>query len=209
MELSQHWFVEVKLEKKSKCRSFLCIKSTRSIKFSKRALVCKGMNQIQRCILIFIELDSAGVMYVSIQLLLSDCGMTIHEKCLGNVLSDPSEDDNRKCVPEIGKISPIFGEDLTTLVKTTLNRKEGKKCPYGPPFVLVKCIEEIEERGLLSEGLYRVSGYQDMISEIQLSFEKGSDKIVFFKFNILSKDSSQTSYNICLYNEFQIKLLSI
>jgi hypothetical protein len=91
------------------------------------------------------------------------------------VLCDPQKDDCSKCCPRLDKILPIFGADLTTLVKASRcnnsSKDAGTDCPYKPPFVLVKCIEEIEKRGLQSEGLYRVSGYQDMISEIQRSFE--------------------------------------
>jgi hypothetical protein len=45
MELSQHWFLEVKLEKKAKCGSPICTKNSRTIKLSKRALMCKGINK--------------------------------------------------------------------------------------------------------------------------------------------------------------------
>lgn len=43
----------------------------------------------------------------------------------------------------------------------------------GRPFVLEKCIEEIEQRGLRVEGIYRVSGSKELIERLKALFEKG------------------------------------
>lgn len=35
------------------------------------------------------------------------------------------------------------------------------------------CIKEIEKRGLRAEGLYRISGYQEEMDNLRMTFEKG------------------------------------
>lgn len=58
----------------------------------------------------------------------------------------------------------MFGIDLTTLVKAHKSTR---------PFVVDKCVKEIETRGLDAEGLYRVSGYQEEMDNLRVAFEKG------------------------------------
>jgi len=41
------------------------------------------------------------------------------------------------------------------------------------PFVVDKCISEIERRGLDAEGLYRVSGFAEEIETLKLALDKG------------------------------------
>lgn len=43
------------------------------------------------------------------------------------------------------------------------------------PFVVDKCVKEIETRGLDAEGLYRVSGYQEEMDNLRMAFEKGEN----------------------------------
>ncbi|KAF4522730.1 hypothetical protein B566_EDAN010937 [Ephemera danica] len=66
-----------------------------------------------------------------------------HNKCAERVPSD--------CCPELQR--GVFGTDLTTLSKAHRSAR---------PFVLDRCIQEIESRGLAdAEGLYRVPGFSD------------------------------------------------
>lgn len=41
------------------------------------------------------------------------------------------------------------------------------------PAVVTECISEIEARGLMSEGIYRVPGSQDQVEALKLAFERG------------------------------------
>lgn len=38
---------------------------------------------------------------------------------------------------------------------------------------MTKCVEEVEARGLHTEGLYRLSGFADEVDAIKLAFDKG------------------------------------
>jgi chimaerin len=86
----------------------------------------------------------------------ADCGFVAHNKC--------SELVPAKCVPDLKSIRGIFGTDITTLVTV-------HKCTI--PFIVKKCIEEVESRGMLQEGIYRVSGFADEIDALKMSLDKG------------------------------------
>lgn len=60
----------------------------------------------------------------------ADCGFRAHKKCSEKLPND--------CMPTMKKLKRMFGLDLTTLLKAT-----NKSIPY----VVEKCIEEIENRG--------------------------------------------------------------
>lgn len=89
-----------------------------------------------------------------------NCGSIAHIKC--------SESVPHQCVPSLKKIRGIFGIDLTTLC--IVHNK------YSIPFVLVMCIKEIEARGLVQEGIYRMSGFSDDVDNLKLEFDKNGDK---------------------------------
>lgn len=61
----------------------------------------------------------------------------------------------------------VFGVDLTTL-----NKAHGTRLP----FLVDMCVKEIENRGLSSEGIYRVSGLRDDVEALKLAFDKGCIK---------------------------------
>lgn len=63
----------------------------------------------------------------------------------------------------------VFGVDLTTLTKAHGTRL---------PFLVEVCVHEIENRGLFSEGIYRVSGLRDEVEALRVAFDKGMN--VFF-----------------------------
>jgi hypothetical protein len=88
-----------------------------------------------------------------------DCQFSIHEGCLDKVSSE--------CCPNLNDAKEIFGLDLNFMVKVA-----GGKAP----FVLEKCITEIEKKGLNTEGIYRVSGSRELIEKLRTMFEKDRDK---------------------------------
>ncbi|XP_076826850.1 beta-chimaerin [Brachyhypopomus gauderio] len=89
----------------------------------------------------------------------SDCGLNVHKQCSKLVPSD--------CQPDLRRIKKVFSCDLTTLVKAHNTLR---------PMVLDMCVREIEQRGLRSEGLYRVSGFTEHIEEVRLAFDRDGDK---------------------------------
>lgn len=97
-----------------------------------------------------------------------DCGFIAHKKC--------SELVPPKCVPDLKKIRGVFGSDLTTVV-TAL------KCII--PFVIKRCVEEVEARGMLQEGIYRVSGFADEIDALKMALDRDGEKT----------DMSETAYS--------------
>ncbi|KAJ9593463.1 hypothetical protein L9F63_014992, partial [Diploptera punctata] len=88
-----------------------------------------------------------------------DCGFCAHNKCSEKVPSD--------CCPDLKQLRGVFGIDLTTLVKAHRTAR---------PFVVDKCITEIERRGLDAEGLYRVSGFAEEIDSLKLALDKDGDQ---------------------------------
>lgn len=95
-----------------------------------------------------------------------DCGFSAHYRCSEKLPAD--------CCPDLKQLRGVFGIDLTTLVKAHKTTR---------PFVIDKCIKEIETRGLDAEGLYRVSGYQEEMDNLRMAFEKGT-KCVKFIFEV-------------------------
>lgn len=98
-----------------------------------------------------------------------DCGFIAHKKC--------SELVPAKCVPDLKKIRGIFGIDLTLIVQV-------HKCQV--PFIIIKCVQEVEKRGLQQEGIYRISGFADEIETLKLALDKDGEKT----------DMSEASYNV-------------
>lgn len=43
------------------------------------------------------------------------------------------------------------------------------------PFIVIKCVQEVELRGLLQEGIYRISGFADEIEALKLALDKESE----------------------------------
>ncbi|XP_032594561.1 N-chimaerin isoform X2 [Drosophila grimshawi] len=87
------------------------------------------------------------------------CGFMAHNKC--------SELVPPKCVPDLKCIRGVFGTDLTTMVQL-------HQCNI--PFVVRRCVEEVEARGMLQEGIYRVSGFADEIDALKLALDRDGDK---------------------------------
>lgn len=88
-----------------------------------------------------------------------DCGFIAHNKC--------SELVPAKCLPDLKRIRGVFGTDLTTLVAA-------HHCII--PFIIKRCVEEVEARGMLQEGIYRVSGFADEIDTLKLALDRDGEK---------------------------------
>lgn len=89
-------------------------------------------------------------------LFLLDCGFSAHFKCSEKLPPD--------CYPDLKLFRGVFGIDLTTHVKAYKTNR---------PFVVDKCVEEIERRGMSVEGIYRVSGFQEEMDNLRLALDKG------------------------------------
>lgn len=68
-------------------------------------------------------------------------------------------------------LSP-FSTDLTSLVKGSL--VNGRNESHAPPYILQTCINEVEARGLTTEGIYRICGSVEEIEKLKNLFEKGT-----------------------------------
>ncbi|XP_073972532.1 rho GTPase activating protein at 5A [Rhodnius prolixus] len=87
-----------------------------------------------------------------------DCGFSAHVKCSERLPPD--------CCPELKQVRSVFGVDLTALVKVHRTLR---------PFVVDKCVNEIEARGLFTEGIYRISGFADEMDSLRMALEKDGD----------------------------------
>lgn len=76
------------------------------------------------------------------------------------------------CCPDLKQLRGVFGIDLTSLVKAHRTAR---------PFVIDKCVREIEARGLRTEGLYRVSGFADEMDALRMALDRGKNNIVMKK----------------------------
>jgi hypothetical protein len=82
----------------------------------------------------------------------------------------------------------VFGIDLTTLVKAHHTTR---------PFVVDKCVREIEARGLRTEGLYRVSGFADEMDSLRMALDRGK---------WLAPESSVIQWNVDNSNSSLIRI---
>ncbi|XP_041940636.1 N-chimaerin isoform X2 [Alosa sapidissima] len=89
----------------------------------------------------------------------ADCGLNVHKQCSKMVPND--------CKPDLKHVKKVYSCDLTTLVKAHNSKR---------PMVVDMCIREIESRGLKSEGIYRVSGFSDLIEDAKLTFDRDGEK---------------------------------
>lgn len=89
-----------------------------------------------------------------------DCGFSAHKRCSEKLPPD--------CAPEMRYVKRVFGVDLTTLAKATNSLI---------PFVVEKCVKDIERRGFHFEGLYRLGGHVDGIDFIRMGFDREGENI--------------------------------
>jgi RhoGAP domain len=89
----------------------------------------------------------------------------------------------------------VFGVDLTTLTKAHGTRL---------PFIVDMCIQEVERRGLYSEGIYRVSGLRDEVEALRMAFDKGN----LFSRQLIDGHLQELSLvNRWIKNEFRFVIL--
>ncbi|KAJ8926125.1 hypothetical protein NQ315_009982 [Exocentrus adspersus] len=88
-----------------------------------------------------------------------DCGVIAHVKCSEKFAND--------CIPDLKYIRGVFGIELTTLLSAYKAEL---------PFVVIKCVAEVEARGLTTEGIYRLSGFAEEIDAIKMAFDKDGEK---------------------------------
>ncbi|GBP00581.1 N-chimaerin [Eumeta japonica] len=139
------------------------------IKYSKthnfKVHTFKGLNWCELCANFLWGFTAQGVKC-------EDCGFIAHSRC--------SERVPNHCVPDLKKLRGVFGIDLTTLLNAHSSTL---------PFVVRKCVNEIESRGLDSEGLYRVSGFADEIEALKLAFDRdgeAADLSVYSNINVIA-----------------------
>ncbi|CAG5933119.1 unnamed protein product [Menidia menidia] len=89
----------------------------------------------------------------------ADCGLNVHKQCSKVVPND--------CQPDLRHVKKVYSCDLTTLVKAHNTKR---------PMVVDMCIQEIEARGVQSEGLYRISGFSELIEDVKLAFDRDGEK---------------------------------
>ncbi|CAK1590144.1 unnamed protein product [Parnassius mnemosyne] len=125
----------------------------------------KGLNWCELCANFLWGFTAQGVKC-------EDCGFIAHSKC--------SERVPNHCLPDLKKLRGVFGIDLTTLLNAHSSTL---------PFVVRKCVNEIEARGMDSEGIYRVSGFADEIEALKMAFDKdgeATDLSVFSNINVIA-----------------------
>lgn len=125
----------------------------------------KGLNWCELCANFLWGFTAQGVKC-------EDCGFIAHSKCSERVPND--------CVPDLKKLRGVFGIDLTTLLNAHSSTL---------PFVVRKCVNEIENRGMDSEGIYRVSGFADEIEALKMAFDKdgeATDLSVYSNINVVA-----------------------
>ncbi|XP_068623605.1 beta-chimaerin [Battus philenor] len=125
----------------------------------------KGLNWCELCANFLWGFTAQGVKC-------EDCGFIAHTKC--------SERVPNHCLPDLKKLRGVFGIDLTTLLNAHSSTL---------PFVVKKCVNEIETRGMDSEGIYRVSGFADEIEALKMAFDKdgeATDLSVYSNINVIA-----------------------
>ncbi|XP_064194745.1 rho GTPase-activating protein 29-like isoform X2 [Anguilla rostrata] len=90
-----------------------------------------------------------------------ECSLACHKKCLETLAIQCGHKKLH------GKLH-LFGIDFTQVVKNS---------PDGIPFIIKKCISEIENRALNIKGIYRVNGAKSRVEKLCQAFENGKDLV--------------------------------
>jgi Rho-type GTPase-activating protein 1/2 len=99
-----------------------------------------------------------------------DCDYQCHTKCLMSVTVPCTK--SRKMIRDVdtssiaSETSTLFGNDLTRQAEI-----EGRPIPY----IVTRCIEEVEAHGMDYEGIYRKSGGASSLRAIIDAFEVGGE----------------------------------
>lgn len=104
--------------------------------------------------------------------LILDCDYQCHTKCLMSVTVPCTKSRNKSSIRD-GDSSSI-ASDTATLFGNDLSRQaeiEGRPVPY----IVTRCIEEVEIHGMDYEGIYRKSGGASSLRAIIDAFEAGGE----------------------------------
>ncbi|KTW27830.1 uncharacterized protein T551_02797 [Pneumocystis jirovecii RU7] len=100
------------------------------------------------------------------------CGIPCHIKCIGDIVTNCNksseylpyhEDTSYTSNPVNLYVSTLFGNDLTKQIQVE-NR--------NIPFIVTKCIDEVEKRGMFFEGIYRKSGSASQMRSLVDAFNR-------------------------------------
>ncbi|KAM9369069.1 rho GTPase-activating protein 45 [Phaethornis superciliosus] len=90
-----------------------------------------------------------------------ECYLACHKKCLETLAIQCGHKKLQ------GKLQ-LFGQDFT---------KASQGSPDGIPFIVRKCISEIEKRALKTKGIYRVNGVKTRVEKLCQAFENGKELV--------------------------------
>ncbi|NXP26960.1 HMHA1 protein, partial [Scytalopus superciliaris] len=90
-----------------------------------------------------------------------ECYLACHKKCLETLAIQCGHKKLQ------GKLQ-LFGQDFT---------KASQDSPDGIPFIVKKCISEIEKRALKTKGIYRVNGVKTRVEKLCQAFENGKELV--------------------------------
>ncbi|XP_010179490.1 PREDICTED: minor histocompatibility protein HA-1, partial [Mesitornis unicolor] len=90
-----------------------------------------------------------------------ECCLACHKKCLETLAIQCGHKKLQ------GKLQ-LFGQDFT---------KASQGSSDGIPFIVKKCISEIEKRALKTKGIYRVNGVKTRVEKLCQAFENGKELV--------------------------------
>ncbi|NXT74797.1 HMHA1 protein, partial [Zapornia atra] len=90
-----------------------------------------------------------------------ECYLACHKKCLETLAIQCGHKKLQ------GKLQ-LFGQDFT---------KASQSSSDGIPFIIRKCISEIEKRALKTKGIYRVNGVKTRVEKLCQAFENGKELV--------------------------------
>ncbi|KFW10010.1 Minor histocompatibility protein HA-1, partial [Eurypyga helias] len=90
-----------------------------------------------------------------------ECYLACHKKCLETLAIQCGHKKLH------GKLQ-LFGQDFT---------KASQSSADGIPFIVKKCVSEIEKRALKTKGIYRVNGVKTRVEKLCQAFENGKELV--------------------------------
>ncbi|XP_008937510.1 PREDICTED: minor histocompatibility protein HA-1, partial [Merops nubicus] len=90
-----------------------------------------------------------------------ECYLACHKKCLETLAIQCGHKKLQ------GKLQ-LFGQDFT---------KASQSSSDGIPFIMKKCVAEIEKRALRTKGIYRVNGVKTRVEKLCQAFENGKELV--------------------------------
>ncbi|XP_063074502.1 rho GTPase-activating protein 45 isoform X2 [Engraulis encrasicolus] len=90
-----------------------------------------------------------------------ECFLACHKKCLESLAIQCGHKKLQ------GRLQ-LFGRDFSSVLQGSSD---------GIPFIIKKCIQEIEKRALKMKGIYRVNGVKTRVEKLCQAFENGKDLV--------------------------------